>query len=472
MPDLKPYFGREALLTHESSHDTFDESKFVNWLSNNAGLGIYAHGRIHQQVGSTIFVGDLIHKRGFLTTRDLLLMEEQALDSMGEPLSVPARLGPLTALATLPKTESAYGEGSLIGYYRSGVVAFETQSVPRETRYDGEGVMTQKGWDTKPMVSHILNTVSATGHNAVAILPRDHLFRSVRGLHLLKSVAGSETFNSEQINTISTDVDPLLEQDRSDLLTGAAVGFWLHGSRYLATTGFGSVPEVAALPVGRGFVSWNQAVAFTEDRTPRPAWEGLWLPPFPLTGIHQFLETGEVPSPTGYAALCSSEDGELFAAHFDSSADSDTVDGVVTPIEWSIETGCSAPTKGASMIRVNEGSVELLGSHDTRVRVLVRTDQTGVWQPWREFSLAPSRKTSGTRTLLNAALGKPPENCRVASWVQVRVEGIGACEIRIIDLDISEETTKSGRERLDVVETSEVDYFLSNKSPSATRWQQ
>ena len=472
MSTLKPYFGREALLTHESSHDTLDETKFQNWLSNNAGLGIYAHGRIHQQVGSTIFVGDLIHKRGFLTTQDLLLMEEQALDSMGEPLSAPSRLGPLSALAILPKTETAYGEGSLIGYYRSGVVAFETQSVPRETRHDGEGVVIQKGWDTRQMVTHLLNTVSATGHYAVAVLPRDHLFRSVRGLHLLRSVVGSETFNSEQINTLSTEVDPLLAMDRPELLSGAAVGFWVFGNRYFATAGFGSVPDVAALPVGRGFVSWNQASAFTEDRTPRPAWEGLWLPPFPLTAVHAFSETRSVPDKTGFSALCSTEDGELFACHIDPDSTGDVIDGVEVPIEWSLETGQTAPSASASLIHVSDGSLEVFGSHDTRVRILIRTDQTGIWQQWRDVSLAPSKKPVGTRTLRNIALGKPPENCRVASWVQVRLEGIGFCEIRRIDLDISEETVKMGRDRTDVVESVEADYFLTNKSPSSERWQQ
>jgi hypothetical protein len=359
----------------------------------------------------------------------------------------------------------------LIGYYRSGVVAFETQSVPRETRYDGEGVVIQKGWDTRQMVSHVLNTVSATGPNAVVVLPRDHLFRSVRGLHLLKSVAGSEVFNSEQINTLSVDVDPLLEMDAPELLYGAAVGFWVYGNRCFATTGFGSVPDVAALPVGRGFVSWNQAVAYTEDRTPRPAWEGLWLPPYPITAAHGFLETTTTPSRTSYAAICSSEDREVFALNIDAALEHDVIDGIVFPIEWFIETGCVYPTKGASMIRVNEGSIELLGAHDTRVRIFIRTDQTASWQLWRDFALTPPKKPAGTKTLLNAALGKPPENCRVASWAQVRVEGLGACEIRIIDLDISEETTKIARDRTDVVESVEADYFLSNKSPSSQRWQ-
>jgi hypothetical protein len=195
------------------------------------------------------------------------------------------------------------------------------------------------------------------------------------------------------------------------------------------------------------------------------------LPPYPITAAHGFLETTTTPSRTSYAAICSSEDREVFALNIDAALEHDVIDGIVFPIEWFIETGCVYPTKGASMIRVNEGSIELLGAHDTRVRIFIRTDQTASWQLWRDFALTPPKKPAGTKTLLNAALGKPPENCRVASWAQVRVEGLGACEIRIIDLDISEETTKIARDRTDVVESVEADYFLSNKSPSSQRWQ-
>lgn len=119
MDELRPHGGEAALETHTGSHDTFDNAKHRNWLVNGAGLGVYAHGRVHQQVGSLVFVGDLIHKRGYRLTDDILLMEEQDTLSYGEPLSVSSRMGDLVALAVMPTMSSANGEGNLMAYYEA-----------------------------------------------------------------------------------------------------------------------------------------------------------------------------------------------------------------------------------------------------------------------------------------------------------------------------------------------------------------
>ncbi|MFK5283998.1 hypothetical protein ACI3PL_30915, partial [Lacticaseibacillus paracasei] len=78
--------------------------------------------------------------------------------------------------------QTANGEGDLIAYHENGVVAFNTHEAPRETRVAGDGSIVQKGWDTKRLVNHLLNKVSAVGRYAVAVLPRDHFFRSAFGL--------------------------------------------------------------------------------------------------------------------------------------------------------------------------------------------------------------------------------------------------------------------------------------------------
>ena len=338
MPEeYKPYYGAEALLTNESSHDTFDSTKFKNWLVNCAGIGCYAHGRIHQQVGQTIFVGDLIHKRGHLKTDDLLLMEEQSLLSHGEPLSVPSRLGKLMALQVLPTMNTANGEGDLIAYYEYGVVAFNTFESPRETKYDGEGKQLTQGWDQKRLVNHLLNTVGAVGRNAVAVLTRDHLFRSELGLHFLKVILGEGTFNSENTNIISMDVEPLLLADED--LSGAAVGFWPRGNRMFATVGLVRDDAVSSSSAGRGFVSWNQATTFTEDRTPRPLWEGMWIVDHGIAGIHQFVSEDRREG----AFLCSGRDRTIYKAVIDKNATVDERDDEELPIEWSFETGQFAP---------------------------------------------------------------------------------------------------------------------------------
>lgn len=468
MPDqYKPYFGAQALLTNESSHDTFDASKFRNWLVNCAGIGAYAHGRIHQQVGQTIFVGDLIHKRGYLKTDDLLLMEEQMLLSCGEPLSVPSRLGKLVALEMLPTMNTANGEGDLIAYYEHGVVAFNTFEAPRETRYDGEGQMITKGWDQKRLVNHLLNTVGAVGRYSVAVLPRDHLFRSSVGLHFLKTIIGQGTFNSENINTVSTDVEPLLLGDTD--LSGAAVGFWTYGHRMFATVGLVNDPLISSSSSGRGFVSWNQANTYTEDRTPRPVWEGMWTVDHGVAGIHNFVSQDR----REFAFLCSGRDRTIYKAVIDKERCYDERDGECLPIEWSFETGQFAPSGLDKNSMITDCLIELVVSASSqRIRVSSRTDRDTQWKVWKDFQPAERDVTGDEKLLITEALGQPHREHRECTWIQLLVEGVGTAEIRRIDLDFSLGKVKAGRSGTFVVGTSEKDPFEINSTPADTRWPQ
>ena len=465
MPDdtLQPYGGKAALSTFDSSHDTFDETKHVNWLVNGAGVGIYVHGRIHQQLGASIYVGDLIHKRGHLATDDLLLMEEQALLSMGEPLATNSRLGGLVALAVLPTMNTASGEGDLIAYYRNGVVSYNTFEAPRETRHDGEGVIIQKGWDTKRLVNHLLNHVSAVGRYAVATLTRDHLFRSRRGLHFLKTVLGEGSFNTENVNRISTDIDPILELDQD--LSGAAMGFWIDGDRMFASAGLINDDTISSNSSGRGFVSWNQAVTFTEDRTPRPAWEGLWVVDSGVRGIHKFSSSSD-----GYGFLCSDSQRNIYFAQIDKTATEDTRRGSALPIEWSLETSRFAPEGLNSKISIKGCLLEFACSTTSNIRVFIKTDNTGNWVLWKTLSIPDKVRTSDQIYLFTETLGEPPQKFREATWAQVRVEGVGATEIRLIELDYSPNTGKTGRTQSYVADNVEIDLFVTNNSPVSVRW--
>jgi hypothetical protein len=455
MPDhFQPYFGKQALLTHESSHDTFDETKHKNWLVNEAGIGTYAHGRIHQQLGNTIYVGDLIHKRGHLKSDDLLLMEEQALLSMGEPLSVPSRLGTLRAMEVLPTMNTANGEGALIAYYDHGVVAFDTHEAPRETRHDGEGNVTQKGWDTKRLVNHLLNTVGAVGRYAVAALTRDHFFRSNRGLHFLKVILGEGTFNSENVNTVSQDVAPLLDADVD--LDGAAVGFWPHGSRMFATTGLVSDLSISATSYGRGFVSWNQATTFTEDRTPIPIWEGLWRPDDGIAGVFRFVSVDRLQ----FGFVCSDSNKNVLNCTIDQTSEMDVRDGKEIPIQWSFITGQFAPSGLGTKSAINDAVIELVVSSSTqRIAIWSRTDADGQWRLWHRFTPADRQIEAGQRILFTESLGRPHSAHREATWVQLKVAGEGFAEIRLIELEHSPSTTKAGRAQSYVVSTCQDKHF-------------
>lgn len=472
MPDnVQPYFGKQALLLHESSHDTFDRDKFKNWLENQAGVGTYAHGRIHQEIGHTVFVSDLIHKRGHLMSDDILLMEEQALLSMGEPLSVPTRLGELRAMEVLPTMNSANGEGALVAYYTHGVVSFNTFEAPRETRHDGDGTITQRGWDSKRLVNHMLNTLGAVGRYAVSLLPRDHFFRSIRGLHFLSVMLGVETFRSENVNSLSMDVEPILDLDQ--FLDGAATGFWIFGNRLFATTGMIESAPHSSSSLGRGFVSWNQATTYTEDRTPRPLWEGLWVVDYGIKGIHKFVETQERPSKTSFGFLCSDLETDIFIATIDPVAECDHRDGEGIPIEWSFETARFAPAGLQAKSSINDGVIEMVVSDSCqKVRIYSRTDSAGGWRLWHEFSPAERVKGAGQKLLLTESFGRPAQIHRECTWIQMRVEGLGVAEIRLLEIDAAPATIKTGRAQLYVVDPVEEDYFSINSTPSTERWHQ
>ena len=51
---------RDGYGVEPSPHDTFIWSKHRNFLINGAGVGVYAHGRIHQEGPYSIYVSDLI----------------------------------------------------------------------------------------------------------------------------------------------------------------------------------------------------------------------------------------------------------------------------------------------------------------------------------------------------------------------------------------------------------------------------
>ncbi len=460
-----------AQAVRTSPHDSFDIANRENWLVNSAGLGVYVHGRVHQEFRGQIFVGDLIHKRGPLATDDILSMEEQVLASTAPPLSVSSRMGRLRALAALPSMNTAYGEGELIGYYDGGVVSFNTHLAPRESRYDAEGNRLTEGWDSKRLVNQLLNSISATGRYAVAVLPRDHFFRSSFGLHFLRASLGEGVYNDEAVATVSADIEPLLSADDTGLLSGAACGHWLFGHRMLATTGMTSNERLSSAPFGRGFVSFNQQVSVTESGTPLPRWEGLWVPDHEVVGIHRFLDLGVRPSVGSFGFVSSDRDGSILFAALDESLEDDWRDNAAVPIEWSFETGRFHFSGLDRSKELNDGMLEgVFASPETRVRVFLRTDRKPEWTRWKELTPCAQPASPGQGLLVSESLGKPPREVREATWYQVRVEGIGAATINVLSLDYSESTVKTGRRQCSVVKAVERDPFETNSAPPGERW--
>ena len=467
---LHPHSGAQTLETFESSHDTFDNDKHKNWLAHNANIGIYVHGRIHQQVGASILVSDLIHKRGFLVTDDILKMEEQNTNSHGEPLTVSSRLGNLRAMEVLPTMSTSNGEGDLIAYYDRGVVAFNTFQFPRETRFTGDGEVLQQGWDSKRLVNHLLNTVSAVGPNAVAALPRDHVFRSFRGIHFLTFTLGSESLRSENVNMISMDVSPLLDADDPDLLHGTAAGFWSYGDRVLCTTGL-FASEACGTPLGKGMVVWNQAATYTENRSPRPVWEGLWTLDYGIEGIHKFVESSTRPRLGSFGFIACSKTQEVLLGRFVRGLRHDVRQDFPVPIQWAFDTAQVAPEGLTGTVTVKDVHIEGVFSDPAqRIKVFIRTDRSHEWALWRELSPLEDIRNEGSLVRASFSVGAPPDAHKTATLVQVRVEGFGYAEIVSVDLDFSPSASKTGRKQCFILEDDIVDAFRFTDKPFTELW--
>jgi hypothetical protein len=451
-----------------SSHDSLIWQNHRNFLINSAGLGAYAHGRIHQDSGRVIYVSDLIHKRGTKFTDDILLMEEQQAGAFGDPLSTNSRLGKLRALEVLPAMNSANGDGILIAYYDTGVVSFDTAAVPRETRFDPvENTITQKGWSEIRQVNHMLNRVSATGRYAVGILPRDHAFRSRFGIHLLRTSLGEGSFNDEYINTLSQDVQPILDADIKSSLKGTTVGQWVEGHRLLTSVGMVENRLFTSSAMARGFVVWNQAVTFTEDRTPRPMWEGLWSPHCEIAGIHRLLDVSPINGENLSGFVASKDDSTILFGEIDSDLGCDILDDSPVQIEWNV-TSRKIFNGFDSLNKITEGRVELEASgEDSRVRVMVRSDISPTWSEWHTEDTSDSDNVE----LFSINLGQPPKEYREASWFQFRVEGLGSAKLRALEVEMSQERGKMGK-RITTHDISEKEesFHKINTKPTTDRW--
>lgn len=424
----------------DHSHDTFQDSKHRNFLANNAGVGIFWNGRVHQQGQYVIYVGDLIHKRGHLGTTDIVLMEEQ---SLCDPLSTNSRMGALLALEGVPRMGTANGEGNLIGYYENGVVEFNTFQKPRIQQRNAKGEpLGEVGWDLRQMVTHNCNTISATGRYAVGVLPRDHFFRSGFGIHVLSRVLGVEFLNDEPVNVISDEVSIVLDKDKPELLHGAAAGNWLKGHRWFMTTGMKQDVKISSSPAGAGFVSFNRVWGRTQDNTPQPVWEGVWVVDKGQFGIHRFITTGNRDDYGAFGFLSSDPDKNIWFASM-SQGWRDSRDGKSIPIPWAFETGrynLGDTTRSKTLVEARiEGLFRIKGG---KVKVFVRTDKAPKWAKWKEFGTLEKELPAGQSLHLSVPIGSPPESCEDATWFEFRVEGTEAAEITGFDVEFSEGTGK------------------------------
>lgn len=375
----------------EEGHDTFIRSNHKNWLLNGAGLGAYVHGRIHQEAQRGIYVGDIAYKRG--DADDVLLMEEQMRDAYSSPLNTSGYRGSLLALEIFPKSETTYGDGDLVGYYPDAVVSYDTHIAPRASLFDGEGKQLQEGWGQKRMVTTRLDGVSAVGPRAVTPTFTDHLFRSRFGLHSLAQTLGIGTFKDHSLNAFSFLMSESFRLLPGDDASGAAVGSWVDGQRYVSTLGY----ETSAsdiLPVSKRWASFNKATGFTADGTPVAGWEGVWDLGY---NVHSFHTLSGI-----WGALVSDAEGAFYWATPDQGCD------VSTP--WCYTTRRIQMAEGSTS-KISTGWIHGKWDADISVSVTTSEGETALWG-----SVPP-----GTHRL--------PDLDKTARWFQFQVSGKGSARI-------------------------------------------
>ena len=453
-----------------ATHDKLTSEENANWLPNFSTLGHYIHGRTHISVdfgpssnstsfNSEVWVSDIIGKRSLddCSADDILKMEEAMLDSGGGTLIAPSRLGKTLAFETLLSSGNN-GEGVFVDFRECGVVFHDTFQTPRETLIGEDDNILTPGWDERRITNVQLQTISAVGRYSVYQLPDDIWFRSEYGFHYLKKTLGTGTVKDEKRNHESHDIQPLLDLDEDGPLEGVSTGYWLRNDRLMGTVGMAQNPMYSSSAMGRGFVVLNQASTYTEDDTPRPLWEGLWLPDENIAGIHKFSRIGQRNNNNQFGFICSDVNRNIFAGELvNKRTGYDTRKGVKSLIPWQYTSGAFAFSSIDNVDSLRSGYLDFIGDESTSdVEIEIRTDQHQCWEPWTTIETSFKSKS-----LKSIAFGEPSARIvREATWFQFRIKGLGYVEIRTFDIDaVTVDVKNDGRNHIVPVCCEPDNYF-------------
>jgi hypothetical protein len=218
-----------------------------------------------------------------------------------------------------------------------------------------------------------------------------------------------------------------------------------------ATVGLQTAGAYTATSMGTGFVSFNQASTFTLDRTPIAAWEGVWIPNMEIAGVHAFVQSGD-----RYGFLASTTASQIHFAAIRDKLKADIIGGKEVPIEWDVTTARSTLAGIDRVSTVGNGSIDLTLAAGGSVVVEARTAEHGEWIRW---SVVTTGSDGGTVDI-SASFGTPPKEIRNATWLQLRLTGIGHAEIHRLDISFSEGSSKGdGKKSCNLAVPAENDYF-------------
>lgn len=419
------------------SHDTFVELDHEHYLSNNSDMGIYIHGRNIQSISvgcqnSFLIASDILGKRQCPENSDVLLMEEQAVFS--DPIGGPSSFGRTIRFAKLSRN-SLNGEGEIYDFREEGVLRHNTIE-DRETRYtteNGQIVKLRSGWDDKRITNVALNSVTAVGIFAVTELPLDIMFRSQYGVHFLKTVLGEGTFNDETINSISQDVDTLLDFDTEPENT--KTGHWLKGNRMFITTGYENTSTT------NSFVVANQSLTFSEDRTPRFGWEGAWQLDNGIEDVKRFIQLGK--DKDDYVIVVEDQLDSIYVGKFGCKTGYDIRDGVKLPVDQTYISGDFQLSGLRYLDSVTDGIIDAIINQSTKsITISIRTDCNSDWTEWKKFDISESGKS-----MFSDIFGQPPSDSDKGTFFEFKIDAVGYLRILNVDIEYKQSQKKNSLRR-------------------------
>ena len=350
------------------------------------------------------------------------------------------------------------GEGFLVDFRECGVVTHDTDNDPRETIFDPEtNAFSQNGWDTQRLTNVRLNSVSASSRYGVVELPSDIFFRSDYGFHFLKKTFGQGTLKDQTLNHEAHDIQPLFDMDEDSDVSGASVGHWIRGNRFMGSVGFDTLPFHSSSSVGRGIAVMNQATTFTEDDTPRPQWEGLWTFDSGYSGVHRFINGGKRPKDKSYGFVGSDKSSNIFYSEFQKcSTGVDVRNGKTHPVSWKYVSGAFAMNGLRYIDKIHNAVMDFVTGESTgEIKISIKTDETQTWNEWATIDPCTTELS-----VLSKSIGEPPKKSREGTWFQFKIEGTGYIEIRTFEIDAIKVVKKEdGRNHCVSVCSSEEDYI-------------
>ena len=439
-------------------------------LANGGYLGAYAHARIVQVIdGNRVIVGDIIHGTQFDRPDNILSMTEQIYFASGAFFGPPSDLGPVTAIAVLPLSNTMHGHADLIIHSAGGCYSLDISHYPRTE------------WPVKAVTKHLLIGTAATGPYAVDAYDGDQVFRSVNGIHTIRSAASNANDLGNPNRPISQAVHSWLKSDRQDYLRFASLTKWVRENRILCTTGLWLRDGHRG---GRGIVSMNLLPDPIENPDIR-AWEGLWTL-HPAMGLPNHVISAKFLSGERvfvFATKLNCETADMSIVEIDPDLKYDVLEsGEEHPISCQVILGEGPLENGERLRQFSDGLIKFRNVEgDFWWGVWARGDENKPWVMWRGgFSKGPTvcdvacSLQSPQRRDIRRNLGDAPKALNGSSRIQflIRWRGYGQLESMTVGMEEQNSNQRPEQEGEKVVDVQPCDYNDFEYTLEEPRWEQ